>query len=65
MKKGERIRTHEIAAGRKVSDDHETADVLPIVNNYLYSISMMVKIRLINFKIQIRGKQAVRYRDLA
>ncbi len=51
MKKGERIRTHEIAAGRKVSDDHETADVLPIVNNYLYSISMMVKIRLINLKI--------------
>jgi hypothetical protein len=33
---------HEIAAGRKISDD------LPIVKNYLYSISMMVKIRLIN-----------------
>ncbi len=39
---------HEIAAGRKISDDHETADDLPIIKNYLYSISMMVKIRLIN-----------------
>ncbi len=45
-KKGERIHAlHEIAAGRKISDD------LPIVKDYLYSISMMVKIRLINLKI--------------
>jgi hypothetical protein len=48
-KKGKRIRArHEIAAGSAIPGDRETTHGLPIKENYLYSISMMVRIRLIN-----------------